>query len=125
MDDPAASRLIRAIADAVAIGIVFPHLDRTLIVDTRRDGDNGPAVLLEGRIDTPQALLQAIRRRRPALRELSQFSYAPWHDSVQAFSEGGPFQAIIERLDALESPDAVRDAHIALADLAREERERR
>lgn len=125
MDGPAASRPVRAIADAVAIGIVFPHLDRTLIVDTRRDSDDSAAVLLEGRIDTPQALLQAICRRRPALQELSQFSYVSWHDSVQAFSEGGPFQAITERLDALESPDAVRDAHIALADLAREERERR
>ncbi|MGI8688766.1 MAG: hypothetical protein ACR2M3_09325 [Thermomicrobiales bacterium] len=124
MNDPAASRLVRAIADAVAIGIVFPRLDRTLIVDTRADGDNGPAVLLEGRIDTPQALLQAIRRHRPALGELSQFSYAPWHDSTHAFADGGPFQAIIARLEALESPDAVRDARIALADLTREERER-
>jgi len=125
MNDPPVSRLVRAIADAVAIGIVFPHLDRTLIVDTRRDGDDGPAVLLEGRIDTPQALLLAIRRHRPTLQDLSQFSYAPWHDSAQAFTEGEPFRAIIERLDILESPDAVRDAHIALADLAREERERR
>lgn len=124
MDDPAASRLVRAIADAVAIGIVFPHLDRTLIVDTRRDGEHGPAVLLEGRIETPQALLQAIRRRRPTLTELSQFSYAPWHDSAQAFAEGGPFQAIIARLEALESPDAVRDAHNALADLAQQEHKR-
>jgi len=125
MDDPAASRLVRAIADAVAIGIVISHLDRTLIVDTRRDGENGPAVLLEGRIETPQALLQTIRWRRPALRELSQFSYASWHDSAQAFAEGGPFQAIIARLEALESPDAMRDAHSALADLAQQERERR
>lgn len=123
MNDPETDRLVRAIADAVAIGIVFPHLDRTLIVDTRRDGDDGPAVLLEGRIDTPQALLQIIRRRRPALQELSQFTYARWHDSVQAFAEGGAFQAIIDRLDALESPSAVDDMHTALANMEREERE--
>jgi len=125
MDDPAASRLARAIADAVVIGIVFPRLDRTLIVDTRRGDEDGPAVLLEGRIDSPQELLQAIRRCRPAFTDLNQFSYAPWHGSVQAFAEGGDFQAIIERLDGLDAPDAARDAHTALADLARAERERR
>ncbi len=75
MDNLETSRLVRVIADAVAIGIVFPHLDRTLIVDTRR-GDDGQAVLLEGRIDTPQALLQIIRQRCHALQELSQFTYA-------------------------------------------------
>ncbi len=121
-------KLLGAIADADVIGIVFPHLDRTLILDTRHGDEDGPAVLLEGRIDSPQELLQAIRRRRPALPELSQFTYAPWHDSVQAFAEGGAFQAIIDRLDELDrldGPDAARDAHTALADLAREERERR
>ncbi len=114
-DDAVSNTLVRTIADAVVIGIVFPDLAKTLIVDTRRDDTDGPAVLLEGRIDSPQDLLQAIRRHRPAFADLSQFTYARWKENMAAFAESGVRQAIIDRLQMLDAPEAILAANAAFA----------
>jgi hypothetical protein len=115
------TRIIRALAEAEVMSIFFPRVGKALIMDTRHDAENGPAVFLDEMVSSPEERLQSIRRLRPQFRELAQLTLAPWIGSTRSFVDQGVLEAIVERLQALGFPVAADDAMATFRQLRRAE----
>lgn len=115
------NKIIRALAEAEVMSIFFPHAGKALIVDTRHDAENGPAVFVDEMVGSPEERLQSIRRLRPQFKELAQLTLAPWFGSTRTFAAQGILEAIVERLHALGFPDAADGAMAAFRQLRRAE----
>ena len=69
MDYPynvASDKIIRHLLEAEVMSIFFPRIGKALIVDTRHNYENGPVVLLDGMVESPEERLRSIKRLRPA-----------------------------------------------------------
>jgi hypothetical protein len=115
------TRIIRALAEAEVMSIFFPRVGKALIMDTRHDAENGPAVFLDEMVGSPEERLQSIRRLRPQFRELAQLTLAPWIGSTRSFADQGILEAIVERFHALGFPEAADDAMATFRQLRRAE----
>jgi hypothetical protein len=116
------TKIIRALAEAEVMSIFFPRVGKALVVDTRHDSENGPAVFVDEMVSSPEERLQSIRRLRPQFKELAQLTLAPWVGSTRSFTEQGILEAIVERLHALGFPDAADEAMAAFRQMRQAER---
>jgi hypothetical protein len=115
------TKIIRALAEAEVMSIFFPHAGKALIIDTRHDAENGPAVFVDEMVGSPEERLQSIRRLRPQFKELAQLTLAPWFGSTRTFAEQGILEAIVERFHALGFPGTADEAMTAFRQLRRAE----
>ncbi len=120
--NPAAEKIIRALAEAEVMSIFFPWVGKALVVDTRTNAEHGPAVLLDDMVTSPEERLRSIRRLRPYFDTIGQLTLAPWVGSVRSFAERGVMAAIAERLEHMGYPGAAEDATVTFQALRREER---
>lgn len=126
MDYPfnlASDKIIRHLMDAEVMSIFFPRIGKALIVDTRHDYENGPAVLLDGMVGTPDERLRAIKRLRPQFEQLGQLTLAPWAGSTRSFVERGVLDAVIARFHTMGYAEAAEAANSVFRDLRRAERD--
>ena len=128
MDTPfdlGGDRLRRAIGSVEVLNIFFPRLRHSLILDTRARREEGvpPAIIVDAMAGSPEARLRSFATLRPALPLPERLAVAAWLGSVRALIEGGVYDAIVERWEALGYPEGERDAERALRQLARLERE--
>jgi len=126
MDYPfnlASDKIIRHLTDAEVMSIFFPRLGKTLIVDARHNYENGPVMLLDGMVRTPEERLRSIRRLRPQFEQLGQLTLAPWAGSTRSFIERGILDAITTRFEAMGFTEAANAAHDTFRELRGIERE--
>ncbi|MGH2561708.1 MAG: hypothetical protein ACRDJH_21795, partial [Thermomicrobiales bacterium] len=63
--DDYSDQVIEAVRVSEVLSIFFLRVGRSLIVDTRRHGNGGPAILLDGMVATPEERLASFDRLRP------------------------------------------------------------
>ncbi len=114
---PTVRTILRAIRDAEAILIAFPRLDRALVVDTRNDNGNRPDIFIARIGITAEQQLQAVRTARPDLARMGQSVALVWGGSTRAFAEQGVLPALLNRLPA----DLTRDAMAVFEQLRQRE----
>ena len=121
--DVVGDKIIRHLSEDEVMTIFFPRVGKSLIVDARHDMENGPAVLLDDMVASPEERLQSIRRLRPQFGKPGQLTLAPWFGGVRAFAERGVLDTIVSRFDAMGFPDAAAAATDAFRTLRRTERD--
>jgi hypothetical protein len=89
-----------AVKSAEVLSIFFPRVGRSLILDARRSGDQGSAVLLDGMVESPEARLQSFLRLRPGFPLPNQLTLAPWPGAIRVFAEVGLLEALVDRCRA-------------------------
>lgn len=119
-DVPAPIRrmILRSIAQADVLYLSFPRLQRALVVDLRRSVDDGPAVFTTELLFTSGREIAMIEARRPGLAAIDRFASVTWGGSTRAFAEQGVLPAILNRMTA----EHTRDAMIVFEELRDAER---
>jgi hypothetical protein len=90
-------RLMGAVRTAEVMSVFFLRVGQSLILDMRRNDDEGPLVLLDGMVATPRDRLLSFRRLRPELPLPERLTLAPWPGAVASLAEAGIWDAIVER----------------------------
>jgi hypothetical protein len=116
-------QVLMAVKGAEVLSIFFPRVGRSLILDTRRLGDEGPAVILDGMVESPEARLQSFQRLRPGLPLPAQLTLAPWPGAIRVFAEVGLQEAFIDRCRNEGGDEMANRATAHFAKLRRLERE--
>ncbi len=97
---PTVRTILRAIRDAEVVFVAFPRLERALIVDTRSDDGNRPDIFITRLGFNAEQQLQAARTTRPDVPPMDQFVMLTWGGSTRAFAEQGVLPALLNRLPA-------------------------
>ena len=87
------------IAEADVVGIFFPNLDKTLLVDTRCTEHVLPMVAVVPREHDLAARLRAVRRMRPQLPRIESITMIPWARRVDSLLTLGVWDQLLARLD--------------------------
>lgn len=121
-DDQFHEQLRAALRTANVLSIFFVRIGQSMIVDTRREDDHGPAVILDEIVASPQARLESMRRLRPGLPLPDRLTLAPWTAAVRDFEASGMLDALLERCRFAGGEAFSRDAALAYQRLAAVER---
>jgi hypothetical protein len=104
---PICRMILRSIARADVVSLVFARLQRTLVMDLRPDAGDRPALFVTQMLFTATQELAAIEAHRPGLGTIERYERATWGGSTRAFAEQGMLPAILDRLPADETGDAM------------------
>lgn len=113
--DEYSAQVIDAVRGSEVLSIFFLRVGRSLILDARRYGDDGPAILLDGMVATPEERLASFERLRPAFPIPDRLTLAPWPGAVRGLADSGVLEAIVERC-RFEGGDGLADAARTLYD---------
>jgi hypothetical protein len=86
-----------AVRTAEVMSIFFPRIGQSLILDMRHVGNDGPLVLLDVMVASPNDRLLSFRRLRPELPLPERLILAPWPGAISSFDESGILAAIVDR----------------------------
>lgn len=106
-------RVIGAIQRVPVIGLFFPRIGRSLILDLRRDGATGPAVLVDVMVASAEERMASFARLRPTLPLPERLTLAPWPGPIRELEDSGVLEAIIERCRADGGEPLVEEARAA------------
>ena len=99
--------ILRAIAQADVLFLAFPRLQRALVADLRPRAAEGPALFTTELLYASGREIAMIEARRPALTTGDRFASVTWGGSTRAFDEQGILPAILKRLPAAATEDAL------------------
>lgn len=104
---PTCRKILRSIVDAEVIYVAFPRFQHALVVDLRQSGGELPAMLVTKLDLMPGQQAATVQRLRPGSPPLDQFASVAWGGSTRAFAEQGMLPAILNRLPAENTQDAM------------------
>lgn len=97
------------IAEAEVITFYFPLLGRTLLVDTRCDGNTGTLVRVVPMARDTGERLRSLRRLRPTLPRPDSITMIPWHMRVGSVVSSGVWDCVLGRVDDHPAAEACLD----------------
>lgn len=98
-DDNFSERMLEALRAAEVISVFFIRVGRSLILDFRREGVVGPAIMVDDIVSSPEARLQSFRRLRPDLSLPERLTLAPWAGGVREFAATGLLDELLGRCE--------------------------
>jgi len=88
-----------ALRTAEVMSVFFPRIGQSLILDMRHAGDDGPLLLLDIMVASPNDRLHSFRRLRPELPLPERLILAPWPGAISSFDDSGMLATIIDRCE--------------------------
>ena len=113
----------RTIERAEVISIYFPRLRRTLLADTRFQGEDEPLVKLVPMVDSVEERFRSIRRLRPSFPRPESITVIPWPKNVDSLVRLNIWTKFVSRFVGSGHVNAVRSCSQVLEELRRLERE--
>lgn len=104
---PTCRKILRSILGADVIYVAFPRFQHALVVDLRRSGEELPTMLVTKLDLMPDQQAATVQRLRPGSPALEEFASVAWGGSTRAFAEQGMLPAILNRLPAENTQDAM------------------
>ncbi len=98
------------IVEAEVVCFYFTILNRTLLVDTRRNDQIGTFAKVVPMARSTADRLRSIRRLRPQLPRPTSITIIPWDCRVASLVDLGVWTPLLERLDNAEEAQACLDA---------------
>jgi hypothetical protein len=100
-------QVLSTIDEAEVVTIFFPNLAKALVIDVRRNFEEGPLVKVVGQVNSMEERMAAIERMRPGLGRVRSIAGIPWAKSIRTLQENGVIGRLEQRLvRAGESPEA-------------------
>lgn len=115
--------VFRYIDEAEVFCIYFPLLGKTLLVDTRTQGEVGPFIRVMPMVGSIEERLQVLRQVRPTFPQPHNLVVIPWTKRVESLALWGIWERITKRVTSPDHPSVVRDCEQAYEDLLQAERE--
>ncbi len=104
---PTCRLLLRAIAHADVVYLAFPRFGRALIIDLRDNEAEHPVMLVTDIHYLHERQMVAVRALRPGFPAMHAFASVAWGGSTRAFAEQGILPALLDRLPAAYTRDAM------------------
>jgi hypothetical protein len=111
--------VLSVIGSAEVFVIMFEHLERRLLVDTRTAGSEGPLMRVVERVRNADERFRDLRRLRPRFPAPERIVAFRWPRSVKTLVASGIWQAIEDRLLPLGCSEWT--CRAVLAEIEREE----
>jgi hypothetical protein len=111
--------VLNVIGTAEVFVIMFQHLERRLLVDTRTAGNEGPMIRVVERVRNADERFRDLRRLRPRFPAPDRIVAFQWPRSVKTLVAAGLWEAIEDRLRSLGASEWT--CRAVLSDLEREE----
>lgn len=92
------TQVLSTIDEAEVLTIFFPNLGRALVVDVRRNLEEGPFVKVVGQVNSMEERMAAIERLRPGLGRVRSIAGIPWAKSIRTLQENGVIARLEQRL---------------------------
>ena len=115
------SEVNRAVDSAEVVAIYFPLLRKTLLMDTRTSGLDGPMVKVVPMAASPEERFQSLRRLRPRFPRPESITIVPWAGYVASLERLGVWEHIVRRFAEAGDPALVRQCKACLEELAQAE----
>ena len=103
-------RLRDLLKSADVISILFTRVAHSLIIDFRQSERVAPRVMTDDIVASPHDRFLSFGRLRPHLPLPEQLTLALWATGVREFLEGGMFQVLVDRCEAVGGQGLVREA---------------
>ncbi len=117
------SEVKRAMDTGEIIALYFPLLRKTLLMDTRTTGVDGPMIKVVPMASSPEERFRELIRLRPRLPKPESVNIVPWPKYVHSLSRLGVWDHIVRRFLEIGPRDIVRQCDECLQELQRVERE--
>ncbi|MBN9388452.1 MAG: hypothetical protein J0I20_10400 [Chloroflexi bacterium] len=92
------TQVLSTIDEAEVLTIFFPNLGRALVVDVRRNLEEGPLVKVVGQVNSMEERMAAIEKMRPGLGRVRSIAGIPWAKSIRTLQENGVIARLEQRL---------------------------
>lgn len=102
---------------AEVTSLYFPFLGKSLIIDLRTNGNEGPFLKVVEQVETADARLRSLRRLRPRFPRPESLSLIPWPKRVDSLVRLGVWDHIEARCGAVGPPEIVETCHKMLQEL--------
>jgi hypothetical protein len=89
------TQVLSTIEEAEVLTIFFPNLAKALVVDLRRNYEEGPMVKVVNQVNSMEERMANIEKMRPGLGRVRSIAGIPWTKSIRTLKEN----EIIERLE--------------------------
>lgn len=109
---------VQNILEAEIIGVYFPTLRRTLLVDTRRNDHAGTFIRVVPMARSSAERLRSIRHLRPLFPRPRSLTLIPWEGHVESLVCMGLWEPLVSRID---DPAAAQACLARLCELERDE----
>ena len=113
----------RGIDIGEVIALYFPVLRKTLLMDTRSSGVDGPMIKVVPMASSPEERYKELVRMRPRFPKPERLTLIPWPKYVSSLVRLDVWDHIVRRFLEIGPPQVVRDCEASLEELYQAERE--
>ncbi len=92
------TQVLSTIDEAEVLTIFFPNLAKALVVDVRRNFEEGPLVRVVNQVNSMEERMAAIEKMRPGLGRVRSIAGIPWTKSIRTLGENGIVSRLEQRL---------------------------
>jgi MinD-like ATPase involved in chromosome partitioning or flagellar assembly len=92
------SQVLTTIDEAEVLTIFFPNLAKALIVDVRRNFEEGAMVKVVNQVNSMEERMAAIEKMRPNMGRVRSIAGIPWTKSIRTLRENGVVERLQQRL---------------------------
>ncbi len=117
------SEVHRSIGLGEIIALYFPLLRKTLLMDTRSSGVDGPMIKVVPMASSPEERFRDLLRMRPRFAKPDSITIIPWPKYVSSLVRLEVWDQIVRRFLEIGPPEIVRQCDACLQELYRVERE--
>ncbi|HLZ71005.1 MAG TPA: hypothetical protein VKV26_13980 [Dehalococcoidia bacterium] len=105
------------------VGFFFPFLRRTLLLDTRTNGSDGPLVIVTPMVQSVEERMRSLRKLRPRFPRPDSMTLIPWPKFVDSLERLGVTKMIEDRMATIGGEALRGRCQAAFAELRRTERQ--
>ena len=92
------TQVLSTIDEAEVLTIFFPNLAKALVIDVRRNFEEGPLVRVMNQVNSMEERMAAIEKMRPGLGRVRSIAGIPWTKSIRTLGENGIINRLEQRL---------------------------
>lgn len=111
----------RHLWETQVVGVFFPFMRRTLLLDTRTNATDPPLVIVTPMVRNMEERLRSLQKLRPRFPKPESMALIAWPRMIGALQRLGVWELIEERMTGIGGETMRQRCQEALADLAREE----
>jgi len=111
-----------SILEADVLSLFFPYFGKAILLDTRSNETNGPAILLTKMVRNPQERIRSLEQLRPGFPDVDKMILIPWVRYISTLIESGVWASIVTRLEQTAFIDPEKSTNALLLELKEMER---
>lgn len=120
--EPDLREILRSIDTAEVLAVFFPLLGKTLLVDARFDGTEGPLIKVVAMVGSVEERYKSLKKLRPRFPRPEGITIVPWPRYIESLRRLGVWDQLVQRMVSLGQVAAVQACGEAYQELLRLER---